>query len=109
MAKKTEEEAPKKKVWRCANLENECDMMGCKYAWCHAKDSPHRECNCGSIFVMQHCPWFTKGEKAVMLTYNDYDEREVQEYLAKMHKEQEEKDAAERALYLQLKKKFEGC
>lgn len=99
------EKTKKRKFWQCAHLEREYDDLG-KYAWCHSRECNSRECICDSIFEMNVCPYFKKGESSCFLEYSDYDKMKVAEFLAKIKKEQDEIEAKERALYEQLKKKY---
>ena len=96
-------------VYRCKHHECEHDMMGCRYSWCHNEKCSSRTCLCESIFQMMFaCPYYKRGEKQGFLKYDKYDKKLVEELKQKLQKEKDDTEAAEKALYLKLKQKYEG-
>lgn len=64
---------------------------------------------CKSIFCVQECPFFEKGERSFYLEMTDNDRKEVEKFIDKMSADEKKREIEERALLKYLKDKYEKC
>lgn len=71
----------RQRFWRCAWCENDWDQMGLRYAWCKNEKCHLMECNCRTVLLMRHCPWFKKADnKGALFEVTDDDKKEIEDF-----------------------------
>lgn len=96
----------KTKVYECAHYEYEYDGFD-KYAWCHCKESGHRECPCDIIYAMQFCPCYKQGNLHGEWVVSADEIKIAEDFRKQMEQERKNREIEERALLKHLKEKYE--
>lgn len=97
----------KTKVYECAHYEYEYDGFD-KYAWCHCRESGHRECPAEHIYSMQFCPCYEKGNLRGEWVVSGNEILEAEEFRKRIEQDKKDAEAKERAMLKYLKEKYES-
>ena len=105
--KKKSKVLKKTKVYECKHYEFDYDDLG-KYNWCHNDSISSYECivPCRGFYSQQFCPGFKKGNLRGQWVISDWEKKEAADFKSQIAKKAIETEAAERALYEHLKKKY---
>ena len=64
-------------VYECVHYEYEYDDLG-KYAWCHNRGIPCRECPADTVYAMQFCPGYAQGRRRGRWEITDREKKDAE-------------------------------